>query len=204
MTEKVYRCIIRKLGLSEHEYVDTTDGKLYWLRQRVMRFLRTGKMPFKENESPIVGGYTEGLIFPLMRAAGASTETIREVDKGRQVFKLPFAKEFILYDVDDVEFFYNCKLYGYDFRNWDKLSMTTEVVWHFFKTGFFYNLEDEKADFPINRAVITSIMILDGASKKTIKKVLTGKFPYIFNKQLERTPNKTLFYYPQFEKGCQI
>ena len=204
MTKECYCGIIRKLGLSEHEYVDTTDGKLYWLRQRVMRFLRTGKMPFEENESPIVGGYTEGLIFPLMKAAGASIDTIREVDMGRQVFKLPFAEEYILYDVDDVEFFYNCKLYGYDFRNWDKLSMTTEVVWHFFKTGFFYNLEDKKADFPINRAVITSIMILDGASKKTINKVLSGKYPYIFNKQLERTPNKTLFYYPQFEKGCQI
>ena len=204
MTKECYCGIIRKLGLSEHEYVDTTDGKLYWLRQRVMRFLRTGKMLFEENESPIVEGYTEGLIFPLMRAAGASIDTIREVDMGRQVFKLPFAEEYILYDVDDVEFFYNCKLYGYDFRNWDKLSMTTEVVWHFFKTGFFYNFEDKKADFPINRAVITSIMILDGASKKTIKKVLTGKYPYIFNKQLERTPNMTLFYYPQFEKGCQI
>ena len=95
MTKECYCGIIRKLGLSEHEYVDTTDGKYYWLRQRVMRFLRTGKMPFEENESPIVGGYTEGLIFPLMRAAGASTETIIAVDMGRQVFKLPFAKEFV-------------------------------------------------------------------------------------------------------------
>ena len=204
MTKECYCGIIRKLGLSVHEYYDLTDGQLLWLRQRVMKFLRTGKMPLEENDPPIVGGYTEGLVFPLMRAAGASTDTIREVDLGRQVFKFPFAEEYILYDVDDVEFFYNCKLYGYDFRNWDKLSMTTEVVWHFFKTGFFYNFEDKKADFPINRAVITSIMILDGASKKTIKKVLTGKYPYIFNKQLERTPNMTLFYYPQFEKGCQI
>lgn len=204
MTKECYCGIIRKLGLRVEDFYDSMEGKLFSVQTLVRKFLLTGKMPLTGKENPVIGGYAEALIFDVMKAAGASIYTIREVDMGRQVFKLPFAEEYILYDVDDVEFFYNCKLYGYDFRNWDKLSMTTEVVWHFFKTGFFYNFEDKKADFPINRAVITSIMILDGASKKTINKVLTGKYPYIFNKQLERTPNMTLFYYPQFEKGCQI
>ena len=201
MTEKVYRCIIRKLGLSEHEYVDTTDGKLYWLRQRVMRFLRTGKMPFKENESPIVGGYTEGLIFPLMRAAGASTETIREVDKGRQVFKLPFAKELVEYSMDMKDYDSNCKLYGYNYKAWNALYMTADVVWYFFETGLYLHVNRYIDKQPVNRAVIKTIMSIDGADEKTINEVIEGKYPYIFKRKLKRTPNLHLFYYPEFEAG---
>ena len=201
MTKECYCGIIRKLGLRVEDFYDSMEGKLFSVQTLVRKFLLTGKMPLTGKENPVIGGYAEALIFDVMKAAGASIETIREVDMGRQVFKLPFAKELVEYSMDMKDYDSNCKLYGYNYKAWNALYMTADVVWYFFETGLYLHVNRYIDKQPVNRAVIKTIMSIDGADEKTINEVIEGKYPYIFKRKLKRTPNLHLFYYPEFEAG---
>ena len=201
MKTDYYRGIIRKLGLSIHDYYDLTGGNMVWLRVKIMSFLRTGVFPDFSKFDATAQKYAKDMICALMRAAGENEEYIRAVVLGRKVFKLPFARKYNQYSMDESDYDYNCKLFGYDYKKWDTRNLTADVVWAFFEDGFYYEVTRNEKKQPINRDIIRSIMQQDGADEETINKVFAGH-PYVFKKQLRRFPSMQLFYYPEFETNC--